>query len=76
MPPLGRLLRRGAGRQDRCPAGDLTGSIASRRQAGGHHLLNKIGVITDPAERGANSGMFSISRFSLAERQRLDAFST
>jgi protease IV len=39
------------------------------------HLLNKIGVTTDSAERGANSGMFSTFRdFSPAERQRLDAF--
>src|SRR5947199_10291890 len=39
------------------------------------HLLNKIGVTTDSAERGANSGMFSTFRdFTPAERQRLDAF--
>ncbi len=39
------------------------------------HLLNKIGVTTDSAERGANSGMFSTLRdFSPAERQRLDTF--
>jgi protease-4 len=39
------------------------------------HLLNKIGVTTDSAERGAHSGMFSTMRdFSPAERQRLDAF--
>jgi protease-4 len=38
-------------------------------------LLNKIGVTTDSAERGAHSGMFSTLRdFSPAERQRLDAF--
>jgi protease-4 len=39
------------------------------------HLLNKIGVTTDSAERGANSGMFSTLRdFSPAERHRLDTF--
>jgi protease-4 len=39
------------------------------------HLLDKIGVTTDSAERGANSGMFSTLRdFSPAERQRLEAF--
>jgi protease-4 len=38
-------------------------------------LLNKIGVTTDSAERGANSGMFSTLRdFSPAEQQRLDTF--
>jgi protease-4 len=54
----------------------LTGSIgvlAGKLVIG--QLLNKIGVTTDTAERGANSGMFSTLRdFTPAERQRLDAF--
>src|SRR5712671_2930259 len=56
--------------------GTLTGSIgvlAGKLVV--THLLNKIGVTTDSAERGAHSGMFSTLRdFSPAERQRLDTF--
>src|SRR5438552_7846436 len=56
--------------------GTLTGSIgvlAGKLVV--THLLNKIGVTTESAERGAHSGMFSTLRdFSPAERQRLDTF--
>ena len=38
-------------------------------------FLHKLGITTDIAERGANSGMFSAMQdFSPAERQRLEAF--
>ena len=53
----------------------LTGSIgviAGKLVLGG--LVQKLGVTTDAAERGANSGMFSaFDDFTPAERQRLEA---
>jgi len=53
----------------------LTGSIgvlAGKLVLGG--LMDKLGVTTDTAERGANSGMFSaVGDFTPGERQRLDA---
>ncbi|HXC26788.1 MAG TPA: signal peptide peptidase SppA [Stellaceae bacterium] len=53
----------------------LTGSIgvlAGKLVLGG--LMQKLGVTTDSAERGANSGMFSAaSDFTPAQRERLDA---
>lgn len=53
----------------------LTGSIgvlAGKLVLGG--LMQKIGVTTDAAERGANSGMFSAAEgFTPAQRQRLNA---
>ena len=53
----------------------LTGSIgvlAGKLVLGG--LMQKLGVTTDTAQRGANSGMFSaVDDFSPGERQRLEA---
>ncbi|MGA8399983.1 MAG: signal peptide peptidase SppA [Stellaceae bacterium] len=53
----------------------LTGSIgviAGKLVLGG--LMQKLGVTTDSAERGANSGMFSaVDDFTWGERQRLEA---
>src|SRR5260370_42009227 len=53
----------------------LTGSIgvlAGKLVIAG--LLQKLGITTDAAERGANAGMFSTLRdFSPEARQRLDA---
>ena len=53
----------------------LTGSIgvlAGKLVLGG--LMQKLGVATDSAQRGANSGMFStVDDFTPAERQRLEA---
>jgi protease-4 len=53
----------------------LTGSIgvlAGKLVLGG--LMQKLGVTTDAAARGANSGMFSaVDDFTPAERQRLEA---
>ncbi|HML09601.1 MAG TPA: signal peptide peptidase SppA [Stellaceae bacterium] len=53
----------------------LTGSIgvlAGKLVLGG--LMQKLGITSDAAERGANSGMFSaVTNFSPAQRQRIDA---
>lgn len=53
----------------------LTGSIgvlAGKLALGG--LMQKLGITSDAAQRGANSGMFSAAEdFTAAERQRLDA---
>jgi len=53
----------------------LTGSIgvlAGKIVVGG--LMQKLGITTDAAQRGANSGMFSATRdFSPTERARLEA---